>query len=208
MCVCVCVCSAPPKVPGKHRIIYVIGLPGAGKSTAVESVLKGTGYRELAEKNTVPHCVYDDGVIMLGKWREKFPGTDAIGFSMQPKVEEWMREIIIKMDNCTMIAEGDRFTNRKFIEACEKVGWIVDIVHITVTVDVAKQRSEHQYTDKRFKSLTTKIANLADKVKYIIDGSLAIGTVAKKLMDILKNDEFHECVLEQDYEEAAKIQDK
>merc|ERR1719247_111317 len=102
-------------------LVYAIGYPGCGKSSAFKSALATLGdYKEIVKP--VPLVVYDNGWCMLGQWRDGLnPGTDAMEHAVKPKVLEWMREC----QPGFVIAEGIRLANRSFFDTCRSLGYSV-----------------------------------------------------------------------------------
>jgi energy-coupling factor transporter ATP-binding protein EcfA2 len=115
-------------------LLYVIGEPGAGKSTLVKHLTRGLPY----EDTTSPFAFrrYDCGVWELGARRPDFSGTDALGLSVQPVVERTLEGFKPKL----VIAEGDRLANAKFFEAARGMGYTLHIVHLAGLGVAAMQR--------------------------------------------------------------------
>jgi hypothetical protein len=107
---------------------YLIGEPGVGKSTLMDSILYG--HRAYPMKDPVPHIVYDDGsVAQIGAQRAKFSGTDALSMSIQPAVTEWLMQRPYQ----TLLAEGDRLANDKFFRAVKAAGYELRLICLTAT---------------------------------------------------------------------------
>ena len=63
-------------------LVYVIGYPGSGKTTAMRSVVDGLASR--VEEKPFKHTIYDGGTVQLGYEREAHGGTDGLSFNVQP----------------------------------------------------------------------------------------------------------------------------
>merc|ERR1719491_320648 len=168
----------------EHKVlVYGIGYPGSGKSSAFKSALADMHYKETLRP--VPLVVYDNGFLLLGQWRDGMnPGTDAMEHAVKPKVLDWMREC----QPGFIIAEGIRLCNRGFFDAAKSLGYSVQIVCFDVTTEVSQSR----YTERGaahgavwninkqnfFKGACTQIDNMKDLVTKFIDGTQERSEVA------------------------------
>lgn len=121
------------------ELVYVIGEPGSGKSTALASLT--APHLALPCRKPFAHIVYaGDGweVVELGAHRPGFAGTDALSMSVQPAVLAWLADT----NHTLVIAEGDRLANSKFFRAVLDVGWNLTVIHLTVSPVVATLRRE------------------------------------------------------------------
>lgn len=120
-----------------HRLVYLIGAPGAGKSTLMarltagfDRVAIGTDEAPVAHDQlfrTVPGGV-DDGTVELvgaelGVRRDLFAGTDALPSSVIDKAVPW----IATRPYPLILAEGARLANKRFITAAADAGYAVTI---------------------------------------------------------------------------------
>jgi hypothetical protein len=69
-------------------LIYIIGYPGSGKTTATALAL-GDDVVEVLDK-PFKRTRYHDGTVELGYRRPPFSGTDTLSLSAQPKVIKWL----------------------------------------------------------------------------------------------------------------------
>ena len=81
---------------------YLIGAPGAGKSTTVANLIRGSGTE--GERRTKPfaHTIYRDAdgrtvAAQIGGHHDTFPGTDRLSMSVQPKAIEWVEGAPVPM---------------------------------------------------------------------------------------------------------------
>ena len=98
-------------------LVYVVGYPGSGKTTAVRGALhEVNGEKPIrVERKPFAHTIYPSGLVELGCEKDIYGGTDALPLNVQPKVVKWMKDVDIPV----IVAEGDRLDNRKFFnEAC------------------------------------------------------------------------------------------
>ena len=150
-------------------LIYLIGYPGSGKTTAMAGALgairrNGEPIRmvEKVEKQPFAHTIYSDGLIELGHKREVYGGTDTLSLGVQPKVLDWMA----KSDAPLIIGEGDRLANSKFFTAVEAQGRAVQIVYLKCPELVARHRAwdrGSRFSEPWFKGRITKVNRLFEE---------------------------------------------
>jgi len=100
------------------RLVYLIGEPGAGKSTLVRHLLAGLDAEAVSKP--FAHTLYRvDGQIriaQLGADHDTYPGTDRLSMGVLPKAVEFVAESTIPI----IIAEGDRLATTKFLDSAAK----------------------------------------------------------------------------------------
>ncbi|QWY84351.1 adenylate kinase [Mycobacterium phage Knocker] len=112
-----------------HRLVYVVGPPGSGKSTLMA--------RLTEEFQRVPAIVPDHGPVAhdefldadgnpidaaeLGVQRGLFSGTDALPSSVIDKAVPWLFEKPYRL----ILAEGARLANKRFLSAAVEAGYEV-----------------------------------------------------------------------------------
>lgn len=145
------------------ELLYLIGDPGSGKTTAVEYLTR----RCPGEVQKVPYVAwteYDRRVCQLGYQRENFSGTDALGLASQKRVIAWLLE---QSKHRYVLAEGDRLANSKFFTAMMEAG--VDLTVVTLLVkerELRRRRSERNaalgrtQNDAWLAGRSTKLVNL------------------------------------------------
>lgn len=159
------------------RLVYVIGVPGAGKSTLCagieaqwEKLMDGTkpfAYRGYWDPQEDPWPQF----ISLGEEREVFSGTDTLSMSVAPKAVEWLPGCPYPL----VLGEGDRLGTASFFEAMRKAGVDLQVVLLKVTPERAAERRAERGTGQNeqwLKGRETKVANLAPYVTTVIDASL------------------------------------
>lgn len=117
------------------KSLYVIGPPGAGKSTLVDNVVDGLGlswqpdirvWREL----WINPLTDSDGVVRgqsLGKHRPTYPGTDALSMSVMPRIVEWLHQTEHPE---YIIGEGQRLGNVEWLRQLDLVTELL-VVYVT-----------------------------------------------------------------------------
>lgn len=154
--------------PDDLTLVYVSGAPGAGKSTLMRALTAGCD-REPEAKPFAHDWLYDPreaGVLLsrlaveLGRRRESFSGTDALGMSVSPVACRWIAERPARL----VLAEGDRLANRAFLAAAADAGYAVNLVHLwadPATLDARCAARGSKQNDSWRKGRTSKAANLA-----------------------------------------------
>lgn len=150
------------------KMLYIIGVPGIGKTTIVDRLLKGVE----GDVNSVPYVSwthYSYSCAQLGYRREHFGGTDALGMAAQKHViallDEWRHNSRYRY----ILAEGDRLANKKFFEAC-----IYMDINLTVAAlvndELAEKRREKraaelgkEQNERWIGSRHTKVQNLIEE---------------------------------------------
>ena len=151
----------------RNDFTYIIGIPGSGKSTAVERALKDDKIVQEAS-NSIPYIEYASGLLQIGRNRETYPGTDVLSYNAQPKVVEWLATI---PEYTHVLAEGDRLANGKFFNALLDGGWNLKIIHLYCPPKVAIQRCVDRgsdFTTSWYRGRITKVDNLvADFIDHV-----------------------------------------
>lgn len=141
-------------------LIYVVGEPGAGKSTAVA---KATArYTRHPQQTPLAHdLLVDESSIVaveLGKRRKDFSGTDALPMNAITKAEAFLATTMAPV----VIGEGARLGIRRFFEHAVSLGYDVTLYHLT-TPHAAKQRAVRgaEQSESWVKGARTRAANIA-----------------------------------------------
>ena len=144
------------------RVIYLIGLPGCGKSTVMKKFMETVGGEWKADR---PVDLLDShvsgNVRVLGKYEEGevFSGTDRLSMAVSPKAIEFLST---KPDE-TIVGEGDGLNNAGFFEAA---GDDLVIIHLTVSDEERERRYKERgsdQSDKFIQTVRTKCANILEK---------------------------------------------
>lgn len=167
------------------RMLYLIGVPGSGKTTVVSKLIKPTA----GTQHQVPYVYYTEyapGVIQLGWNRETFGGTDSLGMAAQKHVIAFLEETKPRI----VVAEGDRLANGKFFDAATEMGYELDIACLEVPDDVLEARRAARnaligkaQNENWLKTRMTKVANL--KSGYPVttfDSDRPVSEVARELL--------------------------
>ena len=125
------------------KAIYLIGEPGVGKSTVIRELypnMRATTAIRLNKQlwgQPLKRGHITAGV-MLGKEREGFTGTDALGMSVNPDAIEWANS---KHPYRFIIGEGARLANIAFLTALNKN---TNLTVAYLVADNAAQRREQR----------------------------------------------------------------
>lgn len=154
-------------------LLYLIGEPASGKSTLMAALTKGLG----GEVKTVPYVSwteYDSKIAQIGKVREQFSGTDALGMAAQNHVIGWLADQPYKF----LVAEGDRLANRKFFAAVMNQGHNLCVVVLQPPDDVLERRRKKrnkelgkEQDERWLKTRKTKVSNLVAEADMVLDAT-------------------------------------
>lgn len=143
------------------RLLYMIGYPGAGKTTLCKRLLSGIDYGCYGTVNApFAHTVYRNCAVQLGVDRDPFGGTDTLPLNVQPVAIAWL---LATSDVRAVLGEGDRLANEKFFKAVKDAGWQLDVVHLTCDRDEAARRraARSKQNESWVKGRITKVDRLA-----------------------------------------------
>jgi hypothetical protein len=164
----------------RRHLLYIIGVPGSGKTTLARELVLGRRRRVI--KEPFAHTIYEDGLVQLGRDREGHGGTDALSMSVQPHVIDAL-EIA---GWPAVLGEGDRLTNRAFFEAVRHVGYHLDVVLLSVPNELAAVRRVQRGStqDERWlRGRERKVDNLRDMATIVLDGARPAAELVGQLKD-------------------------
>jgi hypothetical protein len=158
---------------------YLIGQPGAGKSTLFREVTQGIPSYESSQP--FAHTVYlpepSGGRpigAQLGRHHETFPGTDRLSMAVQPDAEAWVRSAPYPV----IIGEGDRLATLGFLtaltEACDEGCTILWLDTPQLTARARATRRGSAQTEAWVKGRRSKVNRLTDLLPVVrLDGTLS-----------------------------------
>lgn len=143
------------------RLVYLVGEPGAGKSTLADAVLTAPIEHR---RSPFAHRVDADRVHALGPAGAPFGGTDKLSMGVQPKVVGWLAGVGPSL----VLGEGDRLANLSFLRVSVEIGYEAVLVAVSVPEEVGAarraRRAEAHDTGPQNASWVqgrrTKVANL------------------------------------------------
>ncbi|PRQ11729.1 hypothetical protein C1Y63_04795 [Corynebacterium sp. 13CS0277] len=114
------------------QLIYLIGPPGAGKSTTMRRITAHLD-RTPMPKDQYParDALFDNGTlwgIELGARRPTFSGTDALPMNANTAACNYLTHAPEQPP--TILAEGARLANAKFLTTATKAGYDTHLVYI------------------------------------------------------------------------------
>lgn len=153
---------------------YLIGLPGAGKTSLMRSITASTTCAEMDKP--LAHLVYLDGTgavvgMQLGAKHPTFGGTDRLSMSVQPKAIEFVANFSRWNPGAAIVGEGDRLATRTFLDAFGG-----QVVWLDTPPALAEHRRRARGSNQSAAWLAgraTKISNLVKHRPHVrLDGSL------------------------------------
>jgi len=165
-----------------RNLFYLIGVPGAGKSTIFQRALKDIPV--ISEPRPFLHCVYPGGV-QLGGLRESFSGTDTLPMNVQPNVLHWLSTTTC----ANIVAEGDRLANGQFFDAVVAQGWRLTVASLELPASIAATRRESRRSYQNpswVRGRGTKVTNLVRayvRPEWRMNALDPIDLLAKRLGD-------------------------
>lgn len=151
------------------RSVYLLGGPGAGKSTLMARLLEDWTpgpYERLTSRELFGHYLLGPELEMgvyLGRLRPEYPGTDALSLSVAPQALIWLETLDPQLG--WVFGEGARLGHPSFLSALSSRTQLL-VVHLTVTPEVALARRVARpgkpLSDQYCKIATSKARNLAE----------------------------------------------
>lgn len=127
-----------------HRLIYIVGAPGAGKSTALRHATahlakitrpKPFAHRLLIDPDAdASHLL----AVELGADHDTFPGTDRLSMAVQPVALRWLTNKPAPL----VIGEGDRLGTLTFLAGARNAGYDVTLVELDAPPALAETRAQ------------------------------------------------------------------
>lgn len=121
-----------------NRLVYLIGEPGAGKSTTMAALTARCD--RVSRRTPFAHDLLvrsrEVVAVELGRRRRDFPGTDALALSVEPLARSWVPGSPAPL----VLAEGDRLATAGFLDAVYAAGFAVTLIWCRPPAEVAAQR--------------------------------------------------------------------
>ena len=143
------------------KLIYLIGLPGTGKSTVMKAFMERVGEWKQEKLYELLDAHTNKNLVVLGKYEEgeTFSGTDRLSMAVSPKAIEWVESM--GDSGLVVIGEGDRLNNKGFFNSFnEKV-----IIHLNVSDEERlrryKERGSNQ-SEKFIQTVRSKCRNIIE----------------------------------------------
>jgi hypothetical protein len=159
---------------GMIKSILLIGACGSGKTWVMRQLIEKYKLLTLGKVGTI-YFHRNSKVAVLGKYDgTTFEGSDKLSMAVMKDLPKFLE--FVKKHDLIIVAEGDRFTNKTFIElACPKIFKITD--------DGAKGRLKRgsSQTERQIKSIATRVSNLGKTADEAADSSEALRKIAKEI---------------------------
>lgn len=142
------------------KVIYMIGLPGCGKSTVMKKFMEQCEWSTERPVDLLDSHV-SGNIRVLGKYEEgeTFSGTDRLSMAVSPKAVEFVES----QPDEIILGEGDRLNNKGFLKAC---GDNLTILHLTVSDEERQRRYKERGSDqseKFIQTVRTKVGNIVEE---------------------------------------------
>ncbi len=141
------------------KVIYIIGLPGTGKTTLMKRFMEQYEWTPNRPIDLLDSHV-SGNIRVLGKYEEgeTYAGTDRLSMAVSPKAIEYIQT---RPDE-VIIGEGDRLNSKTFFSAC---GEDLTIIHLEVGDETRERRYKERgsnQSDKFIQTVRTKVSNVLD----------------------------------------------
>lgn len=119
-----------------RQLIYIVGAPGSGKTTLMRAVTDPwtrhsidtpAGSPRKLPRDLLFNAAGDLVAVELGKRRGTFSGTDALGMTAIEAAVPWLGT----MEAQTVLCEGARLANARFLSAAISFGYTVHLLHLS-----------------------------------------------------------------------------
>ena len=131
--------------------ILLIGMCGTGKTWVMQQLID---YYLLTIKRKAGKIYYhtDNKIVAIGKYDGSiYQGSDKLSMSVMTDVDAFLSW----NKNSVVIAEGDRFTNSKFIAKSKPI-----IIKITDDGAVGRLKRNSTQSERHLKSIQTRVSNI------------------------------------------------
>lgn len=157
----------------RRRPILLIGECGAGKTWVMRQIKER---RRLNVKAKLGKFIFhkSEEIALLGNYNgSKFEGSDKLSMSVNTDLNKLKR---LQDLGLILLAEGDRFMNRPFIEAYQP-----RIIKITDDGSEGRSRRKTSQTQRQIKAIRTRVSNI--EAHYTVRDSNEALELITKLID-------------------------
>jgi hypothetical protein len=153
----------------KRLLLSVIGEPGVGKSTAINSMWKALGVTQQWEHQAGRGLFYVERFdphaeligVELGRDRSEFPGSDGLSMSVLPAACDWITGPGSELR--LVVAEGDRLASPRMYAAARSTDRKVLVIWLNGPVAAAVRRAARgtAQNDRWVRGRQTKVRRVA-----------------------------------------------
>tara|TARA_R110000744_G_scaffold275082_1_gene388044 strand:+ start:3232 stop:3711 length:480 start_codon:yes stop_codon:yes gene_type:complete len=147
----------------KH--ILIVGNCGSGKTWVMKEIIKNTGIRTNCKFNLI-RFLLKDKLCLLGKYvGDTFDGSDKLSMAVSKDFVKFKKFVDEK--DLTVICEGDRFTNKNFIQTFNPY-----IIKIKDDGKKGRIKRNSKQTEQHLKRISTRIKNVKEDI--LLDNSTSV----------------------------------
>ena len=138
--------------------ILLIGACGCGKTWVMTKLLSEYNTKKASYKLFKFNIDLEKKIAILGVYDGKtFQGSDRLSMAIMKDAEQF--KIVRDKNDFTIIAEGDRFTNKTFIDLFKPI-----IIKIKDDGSAGRKLRNSKQTERQIKSIQTRINNINSKM--------------------------------------------
>lgn len=153
----------------KH--ILLIGGCGSGKTWVMKQIIQNRQLKVKAKFNLIRFLV-DSKICLLGKYiGDTFDGSDKLSMAVSKDFKQFFK--LVEGKGWRVICEGDRFTNRNFIETFNPL-----IIKIADEGKKGRDRRGSKQSKEHLKRIETRIKNINADIE-VSDSSEALKLILK-----------------------------
>lgn len=161
----------------KRTLVYVFGQPGAGKTTLMRAICKGSPVIYEAETPIKHRGFSRNGRMFAVLGADAFPfgGTDTLSYTAVSSAGRWLGALAACAAGSLVFAEGDRLANDRFFEAARKHCRLIPVFLNCGDGEAAARRAARAarhglslQSDSWVKGRVTKHANLAARQASVV----------------------------------------
>lgn len=152
------------------KVIVIAGEPATGKSTLVKKAFEPEKMPNSFEFGLLRGHT-DNQIFVAGLYRgELFDGTDKLSMAVQPHALSFVNQCATHGREGALIAEGDRLSNAKFLEALRVQAVAVHLVMLRAPQEVLDERHVQRgdvQNERWLSSRRTKAQNLCEAARAL-----------------------------------------